>query len=68
MACGRRHGLAPRLDDRAQRPRLAGAVLARRHDRVHPIALEGFELALVSLSILALIGVFYYLILGPGWS
>ena len=47
---------------------LAGAVPGLRDDRMRPVAMEGVELALVSLSILALIGFFFYVILGPGYS
>ena len=47
---------------------LAGAMAGLRDDRMRPVAMEGVELALVSLAILALLGFFFYVILGSGYS
>ena len=47
---------------------LAAAVPGLRDERHRPVAMEGVELALVSLSILALFCFVFYVILGPGYS
>jgi hypothetical protein len=46
----------------------AGAVPGLRHDRMRPVAMEGVELAFVSLAILALLAFFFYVVAGPGYS
>jgi len=47
---------------------LVSAIPALRHRRTRPIAMEGVELASVSLLILALLAFFFYVILGRGYS